>query len=322
MSISVTHAKVVVTVDDGTSEVGSDEWNADHVLTNLGTNVETWLETPTSANLAAAVTGETGSGSLVFGTSPTLDSPVFTAPVLGTPVSGALTNCTGLPIGSVTGLAGSVAGFLATPTSANLRAALTDETGTGAAVFANSPALLTPDIGTPSAGTLTNCTGLPTSGLTGNIGPANGGTGVANNAASTLTITGSFGLTFTISAATSITFPTTGTMAALNVEGQVISGGARVTAKSLTTGNITVDPGGRPLQFITNGGAFTITAPANDGSCMLLVTNNASAGAITFTGFTVGASLGDALTTTNGSKFTISIWRINSVSGYRIASHQ
>jgi hypothetical protein len=110
--------------------------------------------------------------------------------------------------------------------------------------------------------------------------------------------------------------------AILDVEDQVLSGGARVTSKSLTTGNITIDPGDRPLQYITNGGAFTITAPANDGSCMLLVTNNASAGAITFTGFTVGSSVGDALTTTNTHKFTISIWRINGTSGYRIAAHQ
>lgn len=38
----------------------------------LGTNVETFLATPTSANLIAAVTDETGTGSLVFGTTPTL----------------------------------------------------------------------------------------------------------------------------------------------------------------------------------------------------------------------------------------------------------
>jgi hypothetical protein len=35
MAVSVTHAKVVVTADDGTSEVGSDEWNATHVVTGV-----------------------------------------------------------------------------------------------------------------------------------------------------------------------------------------------------------------------------------------------------------------------------------------------
>lgn len=41
-------------------------------LSALGTNVATWLGTPSSANLAAAVTDETGSGALVFAASPTL----------------------------------------------------------------------------------------------------------------------------------------------------------------------------------------------------------------------------------------------------------
>jgi hypothetical protein len=58
-------------------------------LTSLGTGVATWLGTPSSANLAAAVTDETGSGALVFATSPSL-----TTPVLGTPTSGNLSNCT------------------------------------------------------------------------------------------------------------------------------------------------------------------------------------------------------------------------------------
>jgi hypothetical protein len=110
--------------------------------------------------------------------------------------------------------------------------------------------------------------------------------------------------------------------AQLAVADQTLSGGANVTSATLTTGNITVDCGTCPLQFITNGGNFTITAPSNDGSCMILVTNNASAGTITFSGFSVGANTGDALTTTNTSKFTISVWRINGTSGYRIAAHQ
>ena len=44
-------------------------------------------------------------------------------------------------------------------TSAQLLAALTDETGTGASVFANSPTLVSPALGTPTSGVLTNCTG-------------------------------------------------------------------------------------------------------------------------------------------------------------------
>lgn len=59
----------------------------------------------------------------------------------------------------------SLAQFAAT-TSAQLAALLSDETGSGAAVFATSPTLVTPALGTPSALVLTNATGLPQSGVT------------------------------------------------------------------------------------------------------------------------------------------------------------
>jgi len=106
-------------------------------ITGMGAGIGTFLTTPSSANLATALTDETGSGSAVFATSPTLVTPI-----LGTPTSGTLTNCTGLPVSTgVAGLGTNVATFLATPSSANLRAALTDETGTGSAVFATSPTI-------------------------------------------------------------------------------------------------------------------------------------------------------------------------------------
>lgn len=110
--------------------------------------------------------------------------------------------------------------------------------------------------------------------------------------------------------------------ASLAATGQTITGGAVVTSQSQSTGNITIDCGSRPLQYITNNGAYTITSPANDGSCILFVTNGASAGATSFSGFSVGSNTGDALTTTNTNKFSIFIWRINGTSGYRIAAHQ
>ncbi len=56
--------------------------------------------------------------------------------------------------------------FAAT-TSAQLRGVISDETGTGALVFADTPTLVTPILGTPTSGTLTNCTGLPAAGVTG-----------------------------------------------------------------------------------------------------------------------------------------------------------
>lgn len=66
----------------------------------------------------------------------TLTNKTLVAPALGTPASGTLTNCTGLPIATgVSGLGTGVATFLATPSSANLATALTNEDGTGVVPF-------------------------------------------------------------------------------------------------------------------------------------------------------------------------------------------
>ncbi len=87
-------------------------------------------------------------------TNKTLTSPTLTTPNLGTPSAATLTNATGLPISTgVSGLGAGVATMLATPSSANVAAAVTDETGSGLLVFGTSPTLSAPVLnGTPSLG--------------------------------------------------------------------------------------------------------------------------------------------------------------------------
>ena len=125
-------------------------------LTNKTINLSNNTLTATSAQIASAVTDETGSGSLVFATSPTLVTPI-----LGTPTSGTLTNCTGYTASNIASAGTGVTTFLVTPSSANLAAAVTDETGSGSLVFATSPQLTTPNIGSAS-GTALNISGVST----------------------------------------------------------------------------------------------------------------------------------------------------------------
>jgi hypothetical protein len=125
-------------------------------VSGLGANVAAFLAVPSSANLASAVTNETGTGALVFA-----NSPILTTPNLDTPSAAVLTNATGLPLTTgvigtlpvanggtgITSFGTGVATWLGTPSSANLAAAVTDETGTGSLVFSTSPTLVTPILG-------------------------------------------------------------------------------------------------------------------------------------------------------------------------------
>jgi hypothetical protein len=179
-----------------------------------------------------------GSGNLTFATGLTSGG------ALGTPSSGTLTNCTGLPVSGVSGLGSNVATFLATPSSANLAAALTDETGTGANVFANTPTLVTPILGTPTSGNLSNCT-VDGTNKVGYIGaPQSTNTTVAaSDAGKHIYFTGGSTATLTVNtnATTAIDVGTT-ILVVNNNSGNLTISGAGVTFQLANgaTGNRTV----------------------------------------------------------------------------------
>jgi len=241
----------------------------------------------TNADITGSITGPT----------------TLVTPNLGVPLSGTLTNCTGLPISSgISGLGTGVATALASAVN-----------GTGEISLTTSPAFITPALGTPSSGTLTNCT-IPISGISGL------GTGVATALASAVNGTGDIVLTTSPALITpALGTPSSGTLTNCTIPIAGISGLGTGVATALAdsvngTGNIalttsatfitpilgvaaatSINFGGSALSAYVSVGSwtptFTFATPGNLSVVYTTATGNyTQIGSIVFVNFVLECS--------------------------------
>jgi hypothetical protein len=265
-------------------------------LTSLGTGVATFLGTPSSANLAAAISDETGSGALVFASSPTLVTPTLGA-ATATSINGVTVTGTSTPALSVTGttaVSGTNTGDQTTITG-NAGTATTLETARNInGVSFNGSADITV---TAAAGTLTGATlasGVTASSLT-SLGT------IASLTATTADIDGGTidGTTVGATTPSTVAATTTNHPVSLRVNqtqvGQLTTTGLNSTAIGATT----------PSTIAGTTGAFT-----SDTAGTILGVRNPAAGATKYTRFSLGndSSATIAELYTFSSTYTPSAW--------------
>jgi hypothetical protein len=303
-------------------------------ITGVGTlTAGTW-----NGSVIGAIYGGTGFGSYTVGDLLFADTTTSLAKLAGAAVGNALisggvasapsygkiglaTHVDGtLPVANggtgLTSLGAGVATFLGTPSSANLAAAVTDETGSGALVFATSPTFVTPALGTPSSGNLANCT-FPT------LNQNTTGSAATLTTGRTIAITGDLTYTSpTFNGSTNVT--AAGTLATVNANvgsftnaSVTVNGKGLVTAVSSGTAPVTAVSGTSPV--VSSGGATpaislsagygdTLNPYASKTANTFLAAPNAAAGVPTFRAI-VAADIPTLNQNTTGSAATLTTAR-------------
>jgi len=235
-------------------------------ITSLGSGVATFLGTPSSANLAAAVTDETGSGSLVFATSPTLVTPILGTPQSGNFSSGAFTWPTFNQ--NTTGTAAGLSSILAIASGGTGTATPNLTAGSGVSITGTWPNQTISATG--SGGTITSVTG------TAPVVSSGGSTPAISMAAATASVNGYMTSTYAAkldgiaAGATNVTNTNQLTNGAGFITG---SGNTTGSAGSVATTNFSIVESGGKLLFKYGG----TTIASMDSSGNLTTVANATA---------------------------------------------
>lgn len=211
------------------------------------------------------------------------------------------------------------------PTPVPLTSADLPDGGVTTAKLAASLSLTTPALGTPSSGnfssgtftwpTFNQNTSGTAAGLSALLSPASGGTGVANNASATVTSSGNYAYTRTLTGATNVTFPTTGTLATLagaeTLTNKTFTGYTETVYTLATSGSVALNPANGTIQSCAAAGAVTFTDSIATGQSIVLRLANGASYTITWPTMTWAGPTGNAAPTLSAGNVVV-LWKEDS----------